>query len=97
MRHLTMLSMLAALAVAGFIAGCESGPSATERDYGSSKRQVFASQVNDPVAGTTDSTAPPPSPDNDAVNAAMGKMRKEGGTRSEVGTPIVINTGSGPR
>lgn len=97
MGRIRTTTIVAAVGSAGLLAGCESGPSGTERDFGNSARQVFAAQVNDPAAGLTAPAAPRPSPDNDAVNAAIESMRALPGSREEAAAPIVINTGGNSR
>ena len=93
MRHIRKIPMLAAATLLALLAGCETTPSATERDFGRSVREMVSAQVSNPAAGDVPSAEPAPSPDNDAVNAAIGQMRKEVGVRGDVDQPVVINVG----
>jgi hypothetical protein len=95
MKPLRDLSFVATtLVIAASLAGCES-TSAVEADYGASVRQIFPAQAHDPAAQASPSTALPPSPDGEMINAAVSAARKDVGARGEVDEPIVISLGGG--
>ena len=94
MNPLRHLSIVAIIAIAAPLAGCEA-TSAVEANYGASVRQVFPAQVHNPAAQATPSTAIPPSPDGEMINAAISAARKDVASRGEVKEPIVISLGGG--
>ena len=87
----TIFSATTALFLLISSTGCSTGPTAVERDYGNSVRNMIKAQTLDPIAAA----APDPNPvdygDGERLEHVLDAYRGDVAAREEVSQDIIIN------
>ena len=84
--HKTNSAVLTALVIGTtLLAGCASGPTKVEDDFGNSVRAMRQAQIMDPVAAAAPDTTPVTSTDGQRMDNALKAYREN------VGKPAAVN------
>lgn len=77
------------------VGGCAGGPTATEREFGDSVRQMIRAQVYDPSTLQTPSEEPVERTDGQLLERSLEAYRGDVGNRDAVNDTIVVGVGEG--
>ena len=81
--------------LAATLAGCASGPTAVEEDFGNSVRAMIRGQTLDPAASERNGSTPPDVSDGQRAEGVLEAYRKDVSAPSEVGRGIDVRVGEG--